>query len=250
MYQRNNQDLPTFILIKNAYDTLDLRKDGIIDIKEWCISFASYNGKLDVNSEKVPNGPEFFNSQLQSIKDNNIKNKIHNRINLREWETSSDITDLYLLIYKNRKLIKEKIFQSNCILNGSGDTLVQADNLLNIIRDLLPNNNLSQTQWKMIVSIAQNESNNNMIDIDKFFRLMEITSKHLMSHPKIRISKSVGDFSGLINDKSKKSIEINHLKMRKYNNANNINKQKANSVNLVNFGNVVLPNELKGKKPK
>ena len=250
MYQRNNQELPTFILIKNAYDTLDLRKDGIIDIKEWCISFASYNGKLDVNSEKVPNGPEFFSNQIQSIKDNNIKNKIHNRINLREWETSSDITDLYLLIYKNRKLIKEKIFQSNCTLNGSGDTLVQADNLLNIIRDLLPNNKLSQTQWKMIVSIAQNESNNNLIDIDKFFRLMEITSKHLMSHPKIKVSKSVGDFSGLINDKSKKSIEVNHLKMRKYNNVNNINKQKVNSVNLVNFGNVILPNELKGKKLK
>ena len=250
MYQRNNQDLPTFILIKNAYDTLDLRKDGIIDIKEWCISFASYNGKLDINSEKVPNGPEFFNNQFQSIKDNNIKNKIHNRINLREWETSSDITDLYLLIYKNRKLIKEKIFQSNCILNGNGDSLVQADNLLNIIRDLLPNNKLSQTQWKMIVSIAQNESNNNLIDIDKFFRLMEITSKHLMSHPKIRISKSVGDFSGLVNDKNKKNIEVNHLKMRKFNNANNINKLKVNSVNLVNFGNVILPNELKTKKIK
>ena len=56
MYIRNKQQIPNFILIKNAYDTLDLRKDGIIDIKEWCIAFASYNGKLDPDSEKIPNG--------------------------------------------------------------------------------------------------------------------------------------------------------------------------------------------------
>ena len=58
IYGRNKQQVPNFILIKNAYDTLDLRKDGIIDLKEWCIAFASYNGKLDVDSEKISNGPE------------------------------------------------------------------------------------------------------------------------------------------------------------------------------------------------
>ena len=38
MYTRNRQEIPNFILIKNSYDALDLRKDGIIDIKEWCIA--------------------------------------------------------------------------------------------------------------------------------------------------------------------------------------------------------------------
>ena len=147
MYVRNKQQAPNFILIKNAYDTLDLRKDGIIDIKEWCIAFASYNGKLDADSEKVPNGPEFF------IKKNLKNNNIHNRIILREWETSGDIMNIYLIIYKNRKLIKDRIFKSNYIFNSGMENYIQADNLLNIIRDLFPNTKLSQTQWKMIVSI-------------------------------------------------------------------------------------------------
>ena len=64
MYSRENQKLPNFALVKNAYDTLDLRKDGIIDIKEWCIAFASYNSKLDSDADKIPNGPEFFTSFL------------------------------------------------------------------------------------------------------------------------------------------------------------------------------------------
>ena len=53
MYTRDNHDIPNFILIKNAYDTLDLRKDGLIDIKEWCIAFASYNSKLDIDEDKI-----------------------------------------------------------------------------------------------------------------------------------------------------------------------------------------------------
>ena len=43
----------------------------------------------------------------------------------------------------------------------------------------------------MIVSIAQNENNNNLIDIEKFFRLMEITSRNLTSHPKIKTKNKV-----------------------------------------------------------
>ena len=248
MYIRNKQQAPNFILIKNVYDTLDLRKDGIIDIKEWCIAFATYNGKLDADSETIPNGSEFFNNYNNSLQNNNI----HNRIILREWETSGDIMNIYLIIYKNRKIIKEKIYQSDYVFNSGKVNYVQADNLLNIIKDLLPNYKLSQTQWKMIVSIAQNENNNNLVDIEKFFRLMEITSKNLTSHPKIKInnkiSKSIGDFSGLFNDKKMQTIEHNFTKKRKFSSMTNIHNQKVNMVNLVNFGNVVLPNEMNKKK--
>ena len=248
MYVRNKQQPPNFILIKNAYDTLDLRKDGIIDIKEWCIAFASYNGKLDADSEKVPNGPEFF------IKKNLKNNNIHNRIILREWETSGDIMNIYLIIYKNRKLIKDKIYKSNYIFNSGGENYIQADNLLNIIRDLFPNTKLSQTQWKMIVSIAQDENNNNLIDIERFFRLMEITSKNLTSQPKInlknKLSSSTGEYSGLGKDKRmrSRSIEQNYSRLRKFSSMTNIHKQRVNMVNLVNFGNIVLPKETNKKK--
>ena len=250
MYIRNKQQPPNFILIKNAYDTLDLRKDGIIDIKEWCIAFASYNGKLDADSEQIPNGPEFINNNKNYNAFKN--NSIHNRIILREWETSGDIMNIYLTIYKNRKLIKDKIYQSDFIFSSDGNNYVQADNLLNIIRDLFPNTKLSQTQWKMIVSIAQNENNNNLIDIEKFFRLMEITSKNLTSQPKTRIknnlSRSTGENPGLFTNKKLQGIERGYQRGRKFSSMTNIHNQRINMVNLVNFGNVVLPKELNRKK--
>ena len=249
MYIRNKQQPPNFILIKNAYDTLDLRKDGIIDIKEWCIAFASYNGKLDADSDKIPNGPEFFNNKnYNSLRNNSF----HNRIILREWETSGDIMKIYLIIYKNRKLIKDKIYKSNFIFNSGGDNFIQADNLLNIIRDLFPNTKLSQTQWKMIVSIAQNENNNNLIDIEKFFRLMEITSKNMTSQPKVnlknKLSSSIGEYSKLRYERNMKTIGQNYLRRRKFSSMTNIHKQRVNMVNLVNVGNIVLPKESNNKK--
>ena len=245
MYIRNKQQAPNFILIKNAYDALDLRKDGIIDIKEWCIALASYNGKLDPDSEKVPNGPEFYSNKNQN-------NNIHNRIILREWETSGDIMNIYLIIYKNRKIIKDKIYKSNFIISCGDINYVQADNLLNIIKDLFPKVNLSQTQWKMIVSIAQNETNNNLIDIEKLFRLMEITSKNLTSHPKVKfnnnLSRSIGENSGLLKGNKLWMIEQSRTRIRKNSSMTNIHNKRVNMVNLVNFGNIVLPKDLDKKK--
>ena len=162
--------------------------------------------------------------------------------------------DIYLFIYKNRKLIKEKICQSNYIFNSEGNSFVQADNLLNIIKDLLPNYKLSQTQWKMIINIAQNENNNNLIEIEKFFRLIEITSKNLTSHPKIRsknkLSKSIGDYSGLLKDAKMQTHEQNYPSRRKFNSITKNHKLKINTINLVNFGNIILPNEINKKKIK
>jgi Ca2+-binding EF-hand superfamily protein len=250
MFGRNNQQIPNFILIKNAYDTLDLRKDGIIDIKEWCIAFASYNGKLDVDSEKISNGPEFFNNKLNFLKKNKSLYKLErNRISLREWETSGDIMDIYLFIYKNRKNIKDKIFQSDYVFNCGKAIYVQADNLLNIIRDLFPNNKLNQMQWKMIVNIAQSENNNNLIEIDKFFKILEMTSKNLTSHPKIKInqtmSKSIGISPRVMKEKKLRTIDTNTSLQRRFNFGGKSDKQKVNTINLVNFGNVVLPSETK-----
>ena len=51
MYTKNEQPLPNFTLIKNAFDTIDLRKDGMIDINEWCKVLGTFNGKLDFGEE-------------------------------------------------------------------------------------------------------------------------------------------------------------------------------------------------------
>ena len=187
MYNRNEAKIPNFTLVKNVFDTIDLRKDGIIDMNEWCISFGSYNGSLDVESEKVSNGLEFFDKKFK-IK-NNFKNpnKIdHNRKVLREWETSGDVTVIYKFINKNRKLIKQKIKDNNYWIGNNGVELVHSGNLISILKDILPDLGISQTQWKMIVNIAKNERVDELIDINEFLRIIEITSRNMISHPIIK----------------------------------------------------------------
>ena len=196
MYKRNEVKKPNFTLIKNAFDTIDLRKDGIIDMNEWCIAFASYNGTLDIESEKVSNGLEFFDKKFK-IKNNfkNVNKIDHNRKVLREWETSGDVTVIYKFINKNRKLIKQKIKENNYWIGTNGVELVHSGNLISILKDILPNLGISQTQWKMIVNIAQTERVDELIDINEFFRLMEITSKNIISHPIVKKKPKINNYS-------------------------------------------------------
>ena len=201
MYNRDEKKLPNFALIKNSYDAIDLRKDGVIDMNEWCKCFASYNGKLDFNKESVTNGLEFFDKKFKSS--NNFQNTSrisHNRKILRDWETSGDISYLYKFINKNRKLIKERIKKCNYMLTGDGVQLIHSDNLISILKDIIPGLQLSRTQWKMIVNVAQNERTDGLININDFFKLLEITSKNMASHPtvkkKIKKSNNINDYSG------------------------------------------------------
>ena len=203
MYKRNEQKLPNFTLIKNAFDIIDLRKDGIIDINEWCKSLGSFNGKLDVGEEKVPNGFDFYDNnkylKLKPLKKSFNLSQINNRRVLREWETSKDVSEIYKYINKNKKMIQQKIKDSNYTI-GSGNTrLIQSDNLVLILKGIIPNNNLSLTQWKMIVNVAKKESLDGLIDLNEFFRLMEVTTKKMTSHPTIihkkQLSKSTSDLA-------------------------------------------------------
>ena len=65
---------------------------------------------------------------------------------------------------------------------------------------------------------------------------------------KNRLSSSIGEYSGLGKDKKMSSIEQNYSRLRKFSSITNIHKQRVNMVNLVNFGNIVLPKETNKKK--
>ncbi len=186
MYYRNEQTFPNFTQIKNAFDACDLRKDGLIDINEWCKAFASYNGSLDPDPENVSNGLEFFDKKFKTSNNFQIKNKIeHNRKVLREWENSGDISKIYKLINKHKKYIKNKIIEKNLLIKSKTGDCIHPDNLMKVLQDLMPNTILSKTQWKMIVNIGKSKSFESLIDINNFFRLIEITSMNLDSHPNI-----------------------------------------------------------------
>ena len=231
MYNREEKELPNFTLIKNSFDAIDIRKDGIIDRNEWCRAFASYNGKLDFKKENVSNGFEFFDKKNNKLNNSQKISKIsHNRKILRDWETSGDVSYIYKFINRNRKLIREKIAKCNFILCGDGVQLIHADNLINVLKETIPGLKLSQTQWKMIVNLAQNERTDGLININDFFKILEITSNNMASHPimtkKTRKIPLFQEYSGFNTNKvGYKTMTNGFFNDRR---SNSINKDKEN----------------------
>ena len=187
MYSKSEIKIPSFTLIKNAFDEIDLRKDGIIDINEWTKAFGNYNGSLDPNEDKISNGEDFFGKKFKKKNNFKSKDKIEsNRKILREWETSNDVSAIYKFLYKNRKEIKNMIKDKNYLIQINDVDFIHSSNFINILKEIFPKLKLSQTQWKMIANIAQTERADNLININGFFKLIEFTSTNMISHPKIK----------------------------------------------------------------
>ena len=156
VYKREAKPVLTYPVMKYIYDYIDIRKDGIIDLNEWNKVFAISEGKLDYEKAK----PE----KIQI---------------LREWETSKEIIEIYKLIARNKKLIRDKV---KLFTVGSHIMLIHANNLIDILKNVLGKIRLSHTQWKMIVSLGDKDKSG-LIDFDAFIKIIEATSKMEKSHP-------------------------------------------------------------------
>jgi len=167
LYSKNEQPVPNFALIKNTFDTIDLRKDGVIDYNEWSKSFSMISGKLDLAFEK-------YSNDMNDLKYKNVKKQINQ---LRQWENSDSIIQQYLLIYKNRKQIKNKLLDNNLVIVKNGNQYVNSDTLILLIKRMLPNCKLSHLQWKMITNIGKRVNIDNLVCISEFFKLIEIAIK-------------------------------------------------------------------------
>ena len=160
LYKRDNRSYPPppYSILKSMYDYIDIRKDGIIDINEWCKIFASFEGKLDAKKEDEKTSS-----------------------NLRCWEMTSSITDVYKLIARNNKIIKKKVIESSI----TGDcTVIQTNNLIEILKDVLPRVFLSPTQWRMIASLGEG-NRVGLVDYNVFIKIIKLSSKISKSHMKI-----------------------------------------------------------------
>ena len=94
LYQKvENKKKPSYPVLKCIFDYIDYKKDNIISLDEWNNIFSNINGYLDIDSLKNTN--------------NVIKNNYKN-VNLKEWENSKEIINIFKFITKNKKLIKEK----------------------------------------------------------------------------------------------------------------------------------------------
>ena len=150
LYKREDRPIPNFALLKNTYDYIDLRKDGMIDMVEWTNAFGSMKGKLD------------------AIKPKNSEHKRQLK-KLRRWETSNDVINIYKEISKNRKMIQQNIKETSF---GTNCTIIHEDNLIRVLKDFFPYYKLTNTQWKMIVEIGDKDTQG-FINFDTFIKLVE-----------------------------------------------------------------------------
>ena len=145
LYTKEEKPIPNFVVLKNCYNFIDLRKDGVIDLVEWCNVFGKVTGKLDL----------FYG----------LENKKGFK-ELKKWEMSDNVIDIYKDIYKNRKMISLRA------KNLGFGSIIQEDILINILKENLSNYKLSNTQWKIIVEIGTKETKG-FINFDYFLNIIE-----------------------------------------------------------------------------
>ena len=181
MYKKDQRQQPNFTQIKTAFDVIDLRKDGMIDLNEWTKSFVFISGNLDINENNlnIPNR-NIFDDNYKSNKVS-MSQEIKNRKILREWESSSDVKDIYKIILKHKKIIKEHLKKTYFM--ETSEMLVQSDNLVTILKKFLTEMKLSNTQWKMLVMIGKSDDYS-LIDVDLFFVMVEALAKSTINRPR------------------------------------------------------------------
>ena len=81
-YELAGEQAPTYPVIKDLFDTIDVRKDGMIDLHEWQQTF----GRVEQGNSKV----SFKNTALSM------------------WENSREFQQIGFLMAKNRKLLMER----------------------------------------------------------------------------------------------------------------------------------------------
>ena len=159
LFRRETLKEPNFALIKNSFDFIDQRKNGVLELNEWIRTFSQISSDLDIKET------------------NEIKMQ-----QLREWECSNNLENIYNEINRNRKLLKDyaKIYM---ITDGTGKSIIQVNNLIEVLKKILPRTELSRTQWKMMVRIADKQGTG-MVDLDMFLKITEQSARQMNQQPR------------------------------------------------------------------
>ena len=159
LFRRESLKEPNFALIKNSFDFLDQRKNGVLELNEWLRAFSQVRSILDIEEGR--------GQKMQQ---------------LREWECSNNLQNIYNEINRNRKLLRDYA-KMYLITDGEGKSSIQINNLILALKRILPRTELSQTQWKMMVRIADKQGTG-MVDLDMFLKLVEQSARNTNQQPR------------------------------------------------------------------
>jgi hypothetical protein len=100
---------------------------------------------------------------------------------LREWETSRDLAEIYNTIIRNKKVLRDRM--RGHVYIRYGVCTINADNLVNLMKEVFYRLKLSNTQWKILTNMADKEKNG-LVDVELFFMMLGNNAKLNKAIPK------------------------------------------------------------------
>ena len=100
----------------------------------------------------------------------------------RSYENSRELSDIYHLLTRNKRQIKEE--SKKYFVKQGGNSVIHSDNLIEILSKMFPAAKLDINRWKMVVNIADRDKNS-LIDVEYLFTQLGESYKFAASHPKI-----------------------------------------------------------------
>jgi len=199
--------MPSFSIIKDLFDFVDIRRDGIIDMSEWMQSFRLIEAENNPGTKFMQKRPntvavssllakpgEFQNgttprplkatsAQNSAIKDR-AKSQTPNMLNpmcaLSEWECTKEYEDVMKIIGRNRKILISSFSDMSKV------TPVTFEKVRDILIDLLRNNGVTikEEYWPYLLKVAERDG---VVDYKFLLEVFKERSQLLVAHPKASI---------------------------------------------------------------
>ena len=101
---------------------------------------------------------------------------------MRSFENSREISDIYYLMTRNKRQIKEE--SKKYFINQGGYLVIHSEQFVEVLAKMFPSAKLDINRWKLIVNIGDKDKNS-LIDVDFLFNQIGNSNRFTVSHPKI-----------------------------------------------------------------
>lgn len=210
LYLKNGEEMQPFDILKDLFDFIDLRKDGVLDIHEWMQTFRSLeknSNEKDIRSERKPilwqstrkekslnvrsnelegnsnfeSGKNIAKTAINFDRSNNktpsklesIKSQDKSPL---QYQDSKDYDDLVELIVRNRRLLQE-------IMEKTGNEgKITAQKALEVIKKTLKIESVPDNILRDLLRFSQKEEQ--LVHIRFFMEVLKDRAKSWTSPPR------------------------------------------------------------------
>jgi len=193
LFQLMREDPPAFPIIKDLFDFIDLRRDGIIDMNEWMQSFRLIENdgigfgdieKQSTNKKPATINVNSLNKTFYSASDKKPSTaetgseRPKTALSVSTWECSKEYEEILKVVGRNRKALIAKF---DDIKKGGGS--VDATKVKEIIGDVLNHNGykVQDDQWPYLYKFAEKDG---IVDHKFLLEVFRERAYLLSSHPK------------------------------------------------------------------